>query len=121
MQTPNELLPDGLQIDLLWTNASPTSEFAKQFIYIDTSRYTMLLIEISDDTTSLNFNTTLVLPKKNIRFPSFVMDTPTAWKRRDFVDFVDKIQVGIGYKCSINGGLVENNSVSIPLNIWGIR
>ena len=120
MQTPNELLPDGLQMDLLWTNASPTSAFASQSIYMDTSRYKMLFIEIAYDTLNRNFNTVLVIPRKYIRITSLVMGTPSEWERRDFTCEDDKVIVSTAYK-SENGSYGENNSVSIPLNIWGIK
>lgn len=48
MQTPNELLPDGLQMDLLWTNASPASAFASQDITInDYGKYKYLMIDLT--------------------------------------------------------------------------
>lgn len=111
----------GITMDLLWTNANPSNAFPSQDIKVDTAPYKATLIEVAENTASLDFNTVVLLPRKGVRFPSFVMDSPSAWKRRDFTDRGTQIAVGISYKCSINGGLVENSSVLIPLNIWGIK
>lgn len=55
MQTPNELMPDGLQMDLLWTNASPTSGFAPQTISLDLSKYKAVVISAIATTTNVNY------------------------------------------------------------------
>ena len=48
MQTPNELLPDGLQMELLWTNASPRATFVEQNIFIDLSKYKAIVVEVCE-------------------------------------------------------------------------
>lgn len=44
MQTPNELIPDRLQMDLLWTNASPTSEFQDVSIMLELNEYKFVYV-----------------------------------------------------------------------------
>ena len=114
-------LGEALTVDLLWTNTNPSSVFVAQDIIINTLPYKVVFIEVAEDTTSQDFNTVVTLPRKGVRFPSLVTSSSSMWRRRDFTDTGTKILVGIGYKCSINEGLIENNSASIPLNIWGVK
>ena len=114
-------LGKALTMDLLWTNIDSSSDFAARDIPIDTSPYKIVFIEVAEDTTSLSFNVSAVLPRKNVRLTSFIMGNPSVWKRRDFTDAGTKIIIGSGYRCTLSESVVENNSVSIPLNIWRVR
>ena len=47
-----DILPAGLTVDLLWTNANPSSSFTPQIITLDVSSYSFIYIEYLNTSTS---------------------------------------------------------------------
>ena len=114
MQTPNELLPDWLQMELLWENASPTSQFAPQTVSLDLSKYKNLLIEFKLYYTVKTY-ADYYLKNENKTYSSSVYTDSN--RSRTFTINSNSINFEDAY---INGKTINNNHM-IPYQIYGVR
>lgn len=125
MQTPNELLPDGLQMDLLWTNASPKSAFVSQTISLNLSNYKLAALIFKPYTYYDTSNVFRMLP---IGYGGcFVFDKDqnpssfTVFKRKIDVS-ISGIVVYDGYKEMYDGMYItSDNGLLIPYEIYGVK
>ena len=124
MQTPNELLPDGLQMDLLWTNASPTSNFAGQTITVNLSDYKGYYIKLKTYASDSNrFVTALVYPKSNIYSPMVLFSSPVKLAKRNVTYVTDSsLQISDNelYTTGSTSTSVDNAAL-IPYQVYGVK
>lgn len=108
----------GLDMDLLWTNSSPTTAFSAQTIAIDLSGYIMVYIEArwaTDDAGKLS-------AISRVGYGGYISAFYNAKQSRGFdvtssgVQFYDAV-----YGATATTTMATNNSQSIPLRIYGIR
>lgn len=104
----------GIKMDLLWTNASPTSDFNAQTINLDSSKYVMIYIQFrfstSDDTIVC-----VLANSKNTSYQAIHKGGGTIIGRAlhyyaDSIDFVNAM-----YASTVN------ESYMIPYKIYGIK
>ena len=115
MQTPNELLPDGLQMDLLWTNANINNSFGAQTISLDFSKYEKIMIISATYGKIIGTN----MGYKNIDFDInglFNGSTPNIRCCRTVNYNDNSITFGSGYADSN-----EHTFYAIPYKIYGIK
>lgn len=118
----------GIDMDLLWTNATPTASFSAQTISLDLSGYTMVMISvfIANSTALASSNS----PKVNLfgRIGDTIGMEPapynSTFRRRDATIFASGVSFSDGrYYNSYNdgnNGAVQNVQV-IPYQIYGIK
>ena len=104
-------------MDLLWTNASPTSEFASQTIELDLSEYKLFLFIIYTDTDNNLISMDILLKGFNIR------STISHYSTKDPIIYARSINITdnnitIG-DASVNTGI--NNIGYIPYQIYGVK
>ena len=114
MQTPNELLPDGLQMDLLWKNASPTSGFALQTISLDLSKYKAVVISTIATTTNVNYYDNFLYIDG--RYKRLTVPDDTLLFRVGVIASEIGVSFGHGYRNSS-----EDDTCCIPSYIYGVR
>lgn len=105
----------GMKMDLLWTNPSPTSRFGASTLSIDTTDYSLLLIEYlwtngGTDVAGVG----LVTDKDRYIYHGFTAMGGSI--TRKILCNGTQVIFGDGY----NGGSVANN-VAIPYKIYGIK
>lgn len=101
--------------ELLWTNASPTSNFAAQTVSIDTQNYDFYMI-LCDPTPGYSEPISFIFPKGKGAFMSYVSGYSRAPNSRDAQWNASGISFLDAYS---NGG--ANNGVCIPTAIYGIK
>lgn len=123
MQTPNELLPDGLQMDLLWTNASLESEFASQTIPLDLSKYKYFCFSAMNYkfNTSLTYQTAM----STIGIVDSLEGAMCVTKYRDNAGsrFAKATKTGVIFSDAypnLTSDRTVNNTRTIPYRIYGI-
>ena len=113
----------GINMDLLWTNASPTSEFVAQDIMLNLSKYKMLLIEIITATkgySSANNSKECI--------PLYVGFDGAFYKGvygefamyRNIVATKRAVSFGTGYGTSLSSSS-KDNYVLVPNKIYGVK
>ena len=112
-----QLTNSALNMDLLWTNASPTSEFASQTIELDLSEYKLFLFIIYIDTGNSLIYMDILLKGFNIR------STISHYSTKDPIIYARSINITdnnitIG-DASVNAGI--NNIGYIPYQIYGVK
>lgn len=111
----------GAKIDLLWTNASPTSNFAAQTISKSLGEYTLFVVE----TYNPNYSSHVAVKgHKTIMHANNVPvdNMPSGYTR--MVTFSDsKITFDPSYNGNYGSGVSNNtdNSMMIPQKIYGIK
>ena len=125
-----ELIANGtLKMDLLWTNASPESEFAPQTISLDLSSYKSLLIRFDigvTDSSSIYYKShvyNVFLKSGNRAYSSCVnyyniVNSQNIYREIYSIDD-NGVSFGNGKISSIDGGY--NNTAMIPTEIYGMR
>ena len=113
----------GLQMDLLWTNASTTSEFDAQTINVDVSKYKFLILKVkcSIDTDYLyNFVMELsdnkLFPMSCVSYNNLKDTVRTVEKTND-----NKLNFGVGYICNNYASYSTDNNYLIPYRIFGVK
>lgn len=105
----------GLKMDLLWTNASPTSVFEPQTISLDLSQYRAVFIFIfcsNSFTTEGSWSFIIKSPTKiRIGF------APSEF-RALYYDNDNEIRFERGFSTTIND---YNNAFAIPYQIYGVK
>lgn len=110
----------GIDMDLLWTNSSPTSSFSAQTISLDLSEYrAVLLILVMEATAStIYYNPLLCLVNGNnyraVNGGSKIM-------HRSFNVSTSGISVLGGYLVNSYGADTADNVRQVPIYIYGIR
>lgn len=116
-------LGKALTVNLLWTNASPTSVFNPQTISLDLSNYKIILISFYDAITLRMIRTYISLKKEADSV--FTMFTPVALIERHIT--VDNTGITLGdalaYRMYNNEveGLDRSNNFLIPHQVYGVR
>ena len=100
---------------LLWTNASPTSNFAAQTVSLDASDFVGYLLEFCKSTSASDYMTIYRLfgDADTIQFGS----TTNNYMR--LVTSLDN--TGIVFGVAKTASLSENNKWVIPTRIWGVK
>lgn len=118
-QLKNEM---GLKMDLLWTNASPTSEFKNQTINLDLSNYKFVYIELRYYAYSYNYYPLLLNKINYERIPfASIDDARVIYRTFNVTD--NGIIVGDALYI-VNYGeqpTIMNNNIIIPYMIYGVR
>lgn len=106
----------GLQMDLLWTNASPTSEFVPQTISLDLSNYKFVYIECKrqKDNSFFGLNGLIRVGSSNIGCLSVKYSATVVFR---FIEEVSEQSVIFGPGATIDS---DDNSYGIPLFIYGV-
>lgn len=116
---------DDIPMTLLWTNASPTSDFAAQTVSLDYSDYDVILMIIKSSTTSVAYFTNIseaVSGRKGFinKFSTATVSGTTVATgiERQF----EYTASGIDYTRALNytGNTTVNNEM-IPFKIYGIK
>lgn len=106
----------GINIDLLWTNASPTSEFAKQTISLNLSNYKMVYIVIRRSTTNNNLHNSLVVKKGESGFIfAYLGGYGLLYREIESVS-----NSGVNFGVGVMQGSTDNQ-YGIPIYIYGIK
>ena len=113
--TPNSI--GALSMELLWENASPTSEFAEQDVTIGISEYSMLAIKMRFSVE--RFGTNIFWGSPGTRVNTTLIGTTSQI-------LVRTIDIGTAdpNKITFNKGYIDsnvNNSFMIPIEIYGIK
>lgn len=117
-QRLNEVLK--LQMDLLWTNASPTSEFAPQTISLDISAYKLLCIDFRLWNTVERFVSYIAdIKLPNHSFGAFVQNFIVY---REFDINSNNILFGAGsWKFTQSSEWIASDNACIPFRIYGVK
>ena len=107
---------------LLWTNPSPTSDFASQTISLDLKDYTFVAIELifSKSTYSSGERGIVILPKLNITSYAYALiksGSNLSAVGRQVTSITD---TSISFGTSLWNGETSADR-GIPTRIWGIR
>ena len=112
MQTPNELLPDGLQMDLLWTNASPTSSFGQQTLNLDFTKYDFVLVQFKASATASG------LFHAFIQKGTFIVNSSFDSLVYRYLTLSD---TSIVFENAISQGTGTTNHLCIPYKVFGVK
>lgn len=115
----------GIDMDLLWTNASPTSDFSAQTVSLDLSGYSMLLIKTKPYTTytgDLTINNILRVGD-TVPLIGDSLCVGTAERRaRKATSSVSGVTFGSGeFYTGYQSSATIQNVQCTPLYIYGIR
>lgn len=110
----SSLASGGLTVDLLWTNASPTSSFSAQTLTIDMSSYEAIVIEHEFSTTSSVNRISGTIPKNaTVYITSGIGGSGPYYEAYRSVSFDDNgITFGAGNPANTN---------SVPLRVYGLK
>ena len=106
----------GINMDLLWTNASPTSDFAKQTISLNLNNYKMVYIVIRRSKTNNNLHNSLVVKKGESGFIFCYLGGYGLLYREIEGISNSGVNFGVGV---MNGN--TDNQYGIPIYIYGIK
>lgn len=107
----------GIDMDLLWENASPTSSFSAQTISLDLSEYRLIFVVCKGDTGDTNYPTALAEFNTLTQIGTFNGYT----RFRTFTATATGVQFGGGYKQTSYSNDSSDNSATIPYKIYGIK
>ena len=107
----------GINMDLLWTNASPTSAFYSQTIPLDVSKYKYFLISVKNSINS-NVDTYMNVVLKNTHHRIIGADTLGIVVRVGIYATNSGISFSYGY--GVNSE-VANDNCAIPYQIYGVK
>ena len=112
----------GVSIELLWTNASPSSSFAAQSVSVDLTECSMVIITMYQGTESGNLSATWIVPKGAFAMLSIVngassIGTVSYFRQATVND--NSVSFGKGYRCKETE--LEDNEYAIPAAIYGIK
>ena len=106
----------GINIDLLWTNASPTSEFAKQKISLNLNNYKIVYIVIRRSTTNNNLHNSLMVKKGESGFIfAYLGGFGLLYREIEGVS-----SSGVNFGVGVMNGSTDNQ-YGIPIYIYGIK
>ncbi len=113
----------GINMDLLWTNASPTSAFVVQEIRLDLSKYKILLIELTTAVQGYSHANNskecilLYVGFDGILYKGIYGDFAL---HRTITTSARSIVFGAGYGSDLNNDSI-NNDVLVPNKIYGVK
>lgn len=123
-----------LDMDLLWTNASPTSAFAAQTISIDYSLYNFLFIvyEYANDVMNRPYSdnypligTCLIPVESDDPYKKYTLQLNyDRFKSRNLATNAEKSSIAFGNGLDVNSynnGYQTSTYIQIPLLIYGIK
>lgn len=109
---------NSLQISLLWTNPSPTSNFNPQTISISSSVYSLFIITsyMDNSATTIVFNT--IVMKDAQTYINTILGSYSYFRQVKITD--SSVIFGTGY---VGNGVNQsaNNGATIPYKIYGIK
>lgn len=109
---------------LLWTNPSPTSNFAAQTLSLDLTEYAYLLFKVKNSlTTGYTDEAYCACQKDNSKRSAFSVvgaGAPKIIHSRYFDTTDNSITFSAGYHSSTSSGTTDNR-YAIPLEIYGIK
>ena len=107
---------EGMQMELIWENASPTSNFTAQTIELDLNQYIALIITCRVHISAERATSHICLYGENILDLSHALNTSWVATQRHATIYPDKVVFDDGYR---NGAV--NNDYRIPYRIYGIK
>lgn len=111
----------GLSMELLWENASPASTFANQTVPLDTSKFTAVLIEFRSGASNAVRIPSVMAFSKGSRYIALGDNNAGTIITRAFAVNDADIAFSAGYKYSTYKTYTEDNTVVIPVAIYGIK
>ena len=128
MTVPSQvLMPDGRRLDacladmggmeLLWTNASPTSEFAPQTVSLNLSAYKFVVIIFKRSTTSSKY-ISYIAPIGYVHIANFIEGKPES---RNYTTSTNGIAFAEAYIWDSSTAMSLNNGTLLPYKIFGIK
>ena len=109
------------KMDLLWTNASPSSDFAAQTVALDLSSYDLVFIEYAQDKTNNDYYYSFLFrvdSKQHMAY-GFYAGMMT---RRFTTPSSTGVYFNVSQKASSYGSVFTNDNIMlIPINICGIK
>ena len=112
----------GLKMDLLWTNANPTSDFEEQTINLDLSKYTFILILFNENSILYSFDIAKY-PAKYIHTNILnvnISDNTYYATMREYTVSINSILFNNAYMKSNTGTFFNANNYVKPHNIYGV-
>lgn len=109
-------MPEGLKMDLLWENASPTSSFATQTITLNTEDYKYFLLEYMFSSSSPIVRTPFTIINRVGTSAGCYMNNASAELGRDIIVNNGSITIG---DCK-QSSTVKNTNI-VPTRIYGIK
>lgn len=107
-----------LSLDLLWSNASPSSTFDAQSINIDMTEYNLMYIILNRSTTASAVLDSFLLIKNSHQYP--ISEIGGNLASRAFLASDNNIVVGSS-GIYVDGTSSTNNNNMIPLYVYGIK
>lgn len=112
----------GTNVDLLWTNASPSSAFTSQTILVDLTPYNLIEIyfrvEPSDEKT---YDSLIINTPGSTHIVSGALYSNLKTAMRYYTIYTNRIQIGVGYVLNSYDKYAENNDALIPYKIFGVK
>ncbi len=112
-------------MDLLWTNASPTSAFAAQTVSLDLSSYKGVIIKYRVSISNALISSSYADVGDNLSLFCVTTTTDTSWyvavTRREANITTSGIVFGTGYNAGSGVAATSNTQHLIPLKIYGIK
>ena len=112
--------------ELLWTNASPTSNFDAQTINLDLSEYDYVIVEMKYYISTVESATSpyikFIVPKNSNLYPLRVASEQNGVNYVSFRAITTNdsgVTFNIGSAIASNGWYTTNNGYGIPLKIYG--
>lgn len=106
----------GINMDLLWTNASPTSNFDKQTISLNLSNYQMVYIVIRRSTENNNLHNSLIVKKGESGFVfAYLGGLGLLYREIESVS-----NSGVNFGVGVMNATTDNK-YGIPIYIYGIK
>ena len=113
-----EALDIGVGMELLWTNASPTSSFAAQTIAVNLSGYGLVLITYMMRTS---INDILASPITPVGYGGMMATKNTGLANLRFRYFVSSVSGVRVEPATGTGGTTVENDFCIPYQIYGVK
>ena len=113
---------NGLQMELLWENASPDSEFAAQTLSIENGPYDMFIVTARKNTTSKDYPNTITFKNKSGKINGFseYLQYRSLTITDNTFNFSDAVRYTT-YGSSSSSSKDNDNSNVIPIYIFGIK
>lgn len=106
----------GMKMDLLWTNPSPTSDFASQTLSIDLSDYDYIYVVQRQYKDSSGNATATMIPKDGSTYVVTVISDGGGVRTRTYSASASSVAISVGKE-----GTTTNNAYAIPYQIYGIK
>ena len=107
----------GIQMELLWENASPASQFVSQKLTVSHEEFKLLLFNTSESTSSGNYTNSVLVPGEEAMIYGVNGSTGMCSRLVSFGE--ETINIGSGYKAT--SGWVKDDTLCIPLKIYGVK